>query len=180
MGRGRDCEFAKNYKLVTLQSSVKQVVSVDVLRNARTDLNCMNYDSCVNYCNTKENISRCKNFAVKYSLPYKKEATKEVKNCTDEKECREYCQKYPQDCQVLEKNIDSTSGKEVKPDAYIGPLGCKTDKECNDFCKKSPEECPGYPIETDSTKASSFGLLEKIAPQISKSTLKDNFEFDKK
>lgn len=170
-------DFAKINNLLPLQSSSRKVESVQVLTTAKADLGCPDFDSCLQFCSQKDNISQCKTFAKKIGLQYLSEnksntradetnqpAENQSKNCSNDKECREYCLKHPDDCQGMEQKLNSTWSKEDKTTSFIGPSGCKTEAECKEYCQNHPDECPGYPKETKLKPQSSFGDIPKITP----------------
>lgn len=112
--------------------------------------------------------------------------------CANEKECKEYCQKHPNDCPGFNQqqfpNTPSQSfqqsnqppipvgssanlGQSFKPPQqesskmgdFLGPAGCKTEKECKAYCEKHPNECPGFP--KDKPNSSSFPQPDKSGQQ---------------
>ncbi len=95
--------------------------------------------------------------------------------CANEKECKEYCGKNPNDCKGFTQsnnpnlqpppasgNLNPNNPPNIpgnnpptqksgignsnsKEGDYLGPGGCKTEKECKAYCEKHPGDCPGFP-----------------------------------
>lgn len=155
-----------------------QEKKIKMVEAAQKELACDNFDSCKKTCDLPENREKCQDLAKKHGLgpvpppsgqfpgqpPISPPGltTREDKSvrgpggCATDKECKEYCQKNPQDCPGFagkSKDEKQKPTKQTPPKSgdFLGPKGCKTEKECEDYCKKHPDECPGFPKKPPQT-----------------------------
>ncbi|MCL5797687.1 MAG: hypothetical protein M1366_02710 [Patescibacteria group bacterium] len=190
--------FAQKYNLISkaLQEKITETQQkrAEMLQEAKTELGCDSESSCMDFCSLPNNHSQCFSLAQKVGLIPQQEMEgnqaqsgfaktmqqTSVKNCTDEKQCQQYCTIHPDQCPGYNSESDNStpSGNEqnhqVNPlqtqnkpatGSYLGPAGCRTEKECQDYCQNHPDQCPGFPQKSPQPQQNSDnGNLPAISP----------------
>lgn len=132
-------DFAKNkgfYKEDPVETNKEEI-----LANAKTELGCDSYDSCMSFCQNSSNFDKCDAFAKKHNLggghvsnTEEQEflaKAKEVLGCDSPSSCMNFCGS-PQNrdkCSEFAKQMGVRGGHHEQ-----GPGGCTTDETCSAFC----------------------------------------------
>ncbi len=148
-----DClNFAETNQLFTAAElqEAKKIVSA-LKQGSQTPGNCQNKTECDAYCNQKEHIRECFNFAKKAGLIPQEELEQAEKSipliekgespggCVTKTECDTYCSKdeNKEECMNFALKAGLMSQEEAeryRKTGGKGPGGCQSEAECDAFC----------------------------------------------
>lgn len=101
---GEKCfEFAKNHNLIReeeIQHRQEYTAKKnEMLEEAKTELGCDTYESCAKFCGDPSNVEKCMTLGRRHGMvTAPNQNNPPPKPCTNEAECRAYCEKNPQEC----------------------------------------------------------------------------------
>ena len=152
--------------------------------------NCKDKQECKTYCDKKENMLSCVNFAEQNGLMSKEEANMSKKiipdlinnqtpgGCKTPTECREYCQgstEHIDECVSFAKKNDILPKEELaEAEKVLGALkqgaklpgGCKNKKDCESYCNDAThiDECLAFAEAGQMMNPKEIAEAKKIAP----------------
>jgi hypothetical protein len=159
LSHAEDClNFAESHNLFTsaeLQESRKVVNALK--RGVETPGNCQNKEECNAYCNKREHILECFDFAKKAGLISVGEIAEAEKTipliakgespggCISKQECQLYCSKeeYKEECinfAVKAGLMNQEQLEMYRKTGGKGPGGCKSEAECDAYCSNPENE----------------------------------------
>lgn len=107
--------------------------NAQILNKAKEILGCTSYESCMTYCSSQENYTKCSEFAREAGLRGG-EHQAGPGGCTSEETCQKFCSD-PQNYKICSQ-YSSSEGE-----SFSGPGGCTTEASCRAYCEKNPQEC---------------------------------------
>lgn len=162
--------FTEKYHLGKTQKA-GNVISKQIIANAKSELNCTDIDTCRNLCEQQENKQSCLRFARKHQIANENidqvpsSPSAAILPCAKDTGCVSYCRENPADCKGYNEYLHnqqnqnqrmnltsqtriSTTSPTINTGDFIGPSGCKTEEECQSYCEKHPNDCPSFPKVT--------------------------------
>lgn len=106
----------------------------EFLEKAKQILGCDSAVSCSNFCDNKDNVLKCDQFAKEVGL-LGGQINEGPGGCTSESTCKSYCS----DPQHFNSCSQFSSGGEFK-----GPGGCSSPGACRSYCEQNPQDCRSY------------------------------------
>ena len=123
-------DFAKNNKLMREDDYEKHKKQFNnskeqkekMLEEAKAELGCDSYETCAKFCGNPTNVEKCMTLGRRHGMgPPPSQNYPPPKPCTNEVECRAYCEKNPQECKGFSESKSSfrEMNREMK---YSPPL----------------------------------------------------------
>lgn len=152
--------FGKAAGFMTEEEAVEAEKFLTIIESGGTPGDCQNQEECEAYCADGANADECLNFAVEAGFMTQEEAdaTNEMNlsspedflgpgGCTDEENCRAYCEleEHREECQAFFGDIpENDEGGE--PEEFVGPGGCVGEEACRVYCSDSAnqETCAAF------------------------------------